>query len=157
MCTCMVLHFKHDVGLYEAREGIGLVPISPISMQDQRKQPLRCFLIYGKTWENPHVGEGVSEGHKNCWNQKGWYAWSSQLLLHQCILCTASRFLSPGSIFYRWVHLKLFSFYVHVFFGISCSLCLFFPHAQWSKPPVDLFYIGDYTSPVIYIFYIAYD
>lgn len=26
-----------------------------------------------------------------------------------------------------------------------------------TKTPVDLFYIGDYTSPVIYIFYIAYD
>ena len=121
-----------------------------------RKKPLRCFLIYGKTWENAHVGEGVSEGHKNCWNQKGWYAWSSQLLLHQCILCTASRFLSPGP-FWRWVHLKLFRSMCMFFFWISCSLCLFFPHAQWSKPPVDLFYIGDYTSPVIYIFYIAYD
>lgn len=71
MCTCMVLHFKHDVGLYEAREGIGLVPISRKFRCKTKKETSQML---PDLWENmgkAHVGEGVSEGHKNCWNQKG--------------------------------------------------------------------------------------
>lgn len=80
-----------------------------------RKKPLRCFLIYGKTWENPMLGKVFRRGTKTVGTKK-WYAWSSQLLLHQCILCAASRFQSPGP-FWRWVHLKLFRSMCMFFFG----------------------------------------
>lgn len=93
-----------------------------------RKKPLRCFLIYGKTWEKPMLGKVFRRGTKTVGTKRG-----DMREVDSYFYINASSVQLPDSChqgpFWRWVHLCSYA----CFFWISCSLCLFFPHAQWSK------------------------
>lgn len=106
-----------------------------------RKKPLRCFLIYGKTWENPMLGKVFRRGTKTVGTKRG-----DMREVDSYFYINASSVQLPDSChqgpFCRWVHLKLFRSMCMCFLDIMQFMLIFSARAVIKTPCWFVLYWG---------------